>query len=470
MFSSLRSRLWLSYALLIVTALGVVMVVLLIYLLRNPLLYRQTLSRLRAVETVISARQGELSELSPRELKNAMTRADSSFDVRLILFSGSNQVVFDTRTEEMPIFLPPSGNLRSKTSIRDDEGRVWLYSLSRLSNGQRLMVATPRPSVKILAALRDELMPPFLGAGGIALLLSLLLAFGMARWIADPLQRMLTAAREMPAEQAATVPVSGPQEVRELTNAFNEMTMRVQNTQQSQRDFVANISHELKTPLTSIQGFAQAILDGAAETSESRQQAAQVIYNESGRMHRMVLNLLDLARLDAGIAKMKMAQVDLSALLKNVTEKFAPQAREAGVTLLAKTDNLPMLIGDGDRLAQVFTNLIDNALKYTPSGGDVRLYATLEGGDVEVLIQDTGAGIPANALPHIFERFYQADKSRSSRGVEHSSGLGLAIVHEIVGAHSGKITVRSQPGHGTAFVLRLPLAQSDATTIISRRK
>ncbi|OQX65266.1 MAG: hypothetical protein B5M51_01225 [Anaerolinea sp. 4484_236] len=199
-------------------------------------------------------------------------------------------------------------------------------------------------------------------------------------------------------------------------------------------------------------------------------QAAQVIYNESGRMHRMVLNLLDLARLDAGIAKMKMAQVDLSALLKNVTEKFAPQAREAGVTLLAKTDNLPMLIGDGDRLAQVFTNLIDNALKYTPSGGDVRLYATLEGGDVEVLIQDTGAGIPANALPHIFERFYQADKSRSSRGVEHSSGLGLAIVHEIVGAHSGKIMVRSQPGHGTAFVLRLPLAQSDATTIISRRK
>ncbi|NOY98917.1 MAG: HAMP domain-containing histidine kinase [Chloroflexi bacterium] len=468
MFSSLRSRLWLSYAWLIVTALGVVMFVLLLYLLRNPLLYRQTLSKLNAVETLIAARQRELAALPSQSLKTALKRTDSTFDVRLILFDADERVLFDTRADETPIAMPSEHFFRSTPTLRDDAGKVWLYTLSDLSDGTRLLVATPRPNVHLLAILRDELMPPFWGAGAIALLLSLLLAFGMARWIADPLQRMLTAAREMPAEQSIPVPVRGPHEVQELTQAFNEMVARVQDTQQAQRDFVANVSHELKTPLTSIQGFAQAILDGTTDTPESQRQAAEVIYAEAGRMHRMVLDLLDLARLDAGIAEMERSPVDLTALLRNVARKFTPQARGAGVGLHVEVADLPVVIGDGDRLAQVFTNLVDNALKHTPSGGQVILRAVRQDGEVKILVIDTGAGIPAEALPHIFERFYQVDKSRSSGG-EHSSGLGLAIVREIVSAHGGRITVRSQAGQGSTFVVHLPVARPDATTILSRQ-
>ena len=213
----------------------------------------------------------------------------------------------------------------------------------------------------------------------------------------------------------------------------------------------------MKTPLTSIQGFAQALLDDTANTPESRKQAAQIIYDESGRMHRMALDLLDLARLEGGIADLKMADVDMKALLQNIIEKFTPRAQRADVALQLKTvDNLPVLIGDGDRLAQVFTNLVDNALKFTPEGGQVTLSAENAGAEMELSITDTGPGIPKEALPRIFDRFYQVDESRAG-GEEHGTGLGLAIAKEIIQAHGGRIGVRSGSGQGTAFTIHLPL-------------
>jgi signal transduction histidine kinase len=236
------------------------------------------------------------------------------------------------------------------------------------------------------------------------------------------------------------------------------MVTRVEGSQKSQREFVANVSHELKTPLTSVQGFAQAILDGTADTSESRTQAVQIIYNEAGRMHRMVLDLLDLARLDAGTADLKMSAVDVQALLQNIVIKFTPQAQKAGIRLdLDIPAALPAVLGDGDRLAQVFINLVDNALKFTPAGGRVILSAIPAGSEMELTVSDTGPGIPPEALPRLFDRFYQVDASRAG-GEGHGAGLGLAIAKEIVEAHGGRISVRSELGHGTTFVIHLPLA------------
>lgn len=455
MFSSLRSRLWLSYAILIVTALVVVTIVLLLYLASNPVLYRQTETRLKAAEGILSAQPGLLTQ--PQPVDRLGTIADA-FNVRVLVFNQNGALLKDTGGNKAAISLPsPLLVPRAAPTVRDFSGKLWLYSVSSLPDGNWLMVVAPRPRVAILAILTDELFLPLAEGGLIALLLSLILAFVIARWVADPLQQIIATARTIPSASVKSVSEGGPREVRELTRSFNAMLARVLSTQNSQRDFVANVSHELKTPLTSVQGFAQALLDGTADTPEARHQAAQVIYNEAGRMRRMALDLLDLARLDSGTADLKMASVDMTALLNGVMEKFSPLASKAGVNLhLDLANDLPILNGDGDRLAQVFTNLVDNALKFTPRAGTVAIRAVQDRGEVQVSVSDTGEGIPADAIPHIFDRFYQADSARAG-GEKHGAGLGLAIVHDFVVAHGGRISVRSAPGRGTAFIVHLPL-------------
>ncbi len=458
MFSSLRARLWLSYAFLIVTALAVVAFVLILFLLRNPLLYRQTLDQIRAAEGVIitPASGGQLPR--PVTAERLVSIAEA-FNVRIMTFSGNGFLLTDTGSGGPAIPLPGRlANLIALPTVRDSNGKVWFYSLHNMPDDTILMVAAPRPKVATWSILTDQLFMPLVEGGSIALLLSLVLAFVIARWVADPLQNLVAAARTVPADAAQPVETRGPQEVQELTRTFNAMVGRVQSSQKSQRDFVANVSHELKTPLTSIQGFSQAILDGTADTPEALHQAAEVIYNEAGRMHRMALDLLDLARLEAGTADLKMSPVDMKALLNGVMEKFTPMASRSAVNLkLDLASDLPIFMGDGDRLAQVFTNLVDNALKFTPRNGTVTLRAVPDKGEVQVSVSDTGRGISAEAIPHIFDRFYQADSSRAG-GEKHGAGLGLAIVQEIVAAHGGRISVHSTEGRGTAFIVHLPLA------------
>lgn len=457
MLSSLRSRLWLSYAFIIVTGLSIVTMVLFLSLIRNPLLYRQTTERLKAVQTVLIERSQEPNAPSVSVL---VKRSGETFGVRILLFSRNQQLLFDTSSTEMGLPFPPRrAVLQSLPTVRDEAGRVWLYSIGQLSDGTYLMVADQRPRFTLVNAFSDEFLPVILLSGGIALLLSLIVAFVFAGWIANPLQKVVNAAAEMPSAATKVLEVGGPHEVQELTRAFNSMVTRVQSSQRSQREFVANVSHELKTPLTSIQGFAQAILDGTADTEEARGRAAQVIFNESGRMHRMVLDLLDLARLDTGTADLAMSPVNVRALLNAVAEKFSPQSQRAGVNIHVEVrEDVPPLIADGDRLAQVFTNLVDNALKFTPSGGVISLSAAVNDlAQMRITVSDTGAGIPEEEQARIFQRFYQVDPARQG-GASHGAGLGLAIAHEIIVAHGGRISVRSRVGAGTEMEVLLPLS------------
>jgi signal transduction histidine kinase len=455
MFTSLRSRLWLSYAFLIMVALFIVALVLLAFLLRNPGLYRQTQQQLKTVQNLITANPDAILA-DP----NTLATIAQEHNVRIVVFDPSHQEVLDSKPGGVPLPYPRKNLLgRNTLTVRDSKGVLWLYATSLLPDGRVLVTAAPRPRVPILSIFTDEFLLPTLEGGVIALVLSLFLAFFLSRWVADPLEQVITAARKYPTGTEIMKPVTpkGPYEVQDLTRAFNSMITRVQSSQQSQRDFVANVSHELKTPLTSIQGFAQAILDDTANTPESRKQAAQIIYDESARMHRMVLDLLDLARLDAGTADLKMSPVDIGALLRGIVEKFTPQAKKADVDLQVQVANdLPKIIADGDRLAQVFTNLVDNALKFTLANGTIMLSAKKAGNEIELSVTDTGLGVASEALPRLFDRFYQADSSRAG-GEKHGAGLGLTIVKEIVQAHGGKIGVRSQVGHGTTFTIHLPL-------------
>ncbi|WP_054941393.1 ATP-binding protein [Paenibacillus ihuae] len=228
------------------------------------------------------------------------------------------------------------------------------------------------------------------------------------------------------------------------------------------RDFVANVSHEIRTPLSMMQGYSEALLDGMASSPEESSELVQVIHDESLRMGRLVKDLLDLARMEAGHTDMNKTQVDMDELLERIYRKFSVRAKERDIILkLHKTESALLLkSADVDKLEQVLTNLLDNAFRHTPADKHISIITgsvVLEGRRyLEIAIRDEGAGIHPEDLPFIFERFYKADKARV-RGESGGTGLGLAIVKNIVESHHGQIFATSKLGEGTTFTLRLPV-------------
>jgi signal transduction histidine kinase len=354
---------------------------------------------------------------------------------------------------------------RDRGTLRDSTRQVWVYLITGVDAGNyRLVVLKQRSGP--FQFLVENFLSPLVGAACVGIFVSILMALLIAWWITNSLHKFSEAARGVAGGNLdQTVPTNGPTEVASLAHSFNDMVVRVRSGQQAQRDLVANVSHELKTPLTSIQGFSQAILDNATDPAR----AAQIINDEAGRMRRLVDGLLDLARLDSGQAALQRGPTDLTPILQSVAEKLSLRATEKQITLKTDIQRLPLIVADGDRLAQVFTNLLDNALKHTPANGAVSLVARPDPptGFISILITDSGAGIPAADLPRIFERFYRVDKSRAAG---QGYGIGLAITKEIIQAHGGTIAVESVLGLGTKFTVRLPVALSGDATISKKRK
>ncbi|MDO7268357.1 ATP-binding protein [Shouchella clausii] len=226
------------------------------------------------------------------------------------------------------------------------------------------------------------------------------------------------------------------------------------------KDFIANVSHELRTPISMLQGYSEAMVDGVTSSDEERKEVAQIIYDESLRMGRLVNELLDLARMEAGYIDLNLEEVDLDSYLERITRKFASFAREYDVTVeLAKPGRGQIAVFDPDRIEQVLTNLIHNAIRHTNPGGLITVVHEQEEERDTFAVVDTGRGIPEEDLPYVFERFYKADKARTRQ--HGGTGLGLAIAKHIIDAHQGKITVHSRLGEGTTFRFTLPKQQSD---------
>ncbi len=227
--------------------------------------------------------------------------------------------------------------------------------------------------------------------------------------------------------------------------------------EQMRRRFIGDASHEIKTPLTSIGGFAGAIADGTAATQEERTRSAALIVREVERLTRLVNDLLDLSRIESGAVSLDLDEVELPELIDGAVEAFSNQAQEKGVRLVsALPDLLPAVRADSDRVYQVLVNLLSNALRFAPPEGEVEVSARTEDGQVRVLVRDTGPGIPTDELPLIWERFHRADPSRARQ--EGGTGLGLAIVRSIVEAHGGKVSAESELGKGSTFSFTLPIA------------
>jgi signal transduction histidine kinase len=253
------------------------------------------------------------------------------------------------------------------------------------------------------------------------------------------------------------IPIRGQDEVGRLSEAFNHMAQEVSGSQRTMKDLLANVSHELKTPLTSIQGFSQAILDDAIADEESFKDSVRIINDEANRMRALVDDLLLLSQIESGQAEMEHSHVDLEAVLERTLERFQWELRDADIRSGISIDALPFVHGDERRLEQVFSNLLQNAVRHTPPGGAITIRASLDRhGRVTVGVHNTGSFIPPEDLPRVFERFFQVDRARARKG--GSSGLGLSIVSEIVEAHGGTVAATSDKTSGTEFIVTLPPA------------
>jgi signal transduction histidine kinase len=475
--NSLGLRLFAAF-LLIILLVTLVTGLALVLLLRNtPLVQRQTVIRLNEAARAALQQGAPPDDPSPEAAAPYVKQLGDTFEVRVLMAGSDGAVIADSTPAASPLKLnfrlstvDPAAPGARNGRARDGKLQRWVYVARSVGPGRVLVFALPEPRFAVLAFFAENLFLPLVEAGAIGALVSLALALVIARSIALPLQKMAAVAQGIArGDHSQTAPIGGPDEVRALGQSLNRMSSQVQATQQAQRDFLANVSHELKTPLTSIQGFAQAMFDGTAESPEAVKRSANIIYSEADRLRRLVEGLLDLARLDVGLRALTRAPLDLRQVLAAVVEKFSLRAKEKGVTLRGEwPPSLPTMVGDADRLAQVFTNLLDNALKHTPAGGSVALAAAVVPDGVEVTVTDTGPGIPPDDLKRIFERFYQVDKSRV-RPTGGGVGLGLTITKEIVEAHGGSVRVESVVGLGTKFTVRLPPAQPDDTTIAKRR-
>jgi len=256
---------------------------------------------------------------------------------------------------------------------------------------------------------------------------------------------------------AAPLPDGGVVAVlRDLTE-----TERVEKTR---RDFIANVSHELRTPLTSIQGYAETLLDSASDNGAPTKEFLEIIRKNAARMSRLTEDLLTLARVESGETRFETEPVPAIELLHDAEESFREIARGQGVELTIKEDqgksgsveSLPSVLADREAIHQVFSNLIDNAMKYGRAGGRIVLGARSAERGIDFYVQDFGAGISSEHLPRLFERFYRVDKARSRES--GGTGLGLAIAKHIVRAHGGTIHAESELGHGSTFVFTLPVA------------
>jgi len=495
--TSLRARLLLSHVLILALTIAVIGIALLFVLRSRPLLTESTTLRLVSILQQLDATEEQgatIPNAGPTILqRTVLLRLDKRLGTRIIVANGEGVVSFDSRraygfgtklvVEAQP-YNPPDEAQNTiqfplvRGVLRNPDGSEWLFvaqaAHSNDLKAQLLYVAIRSPRLltpmEMLQYYGSDLMAPLIQAALIGLIVAFAVSLLIARSVARPLQDVAAAAEALAKGQLdQRAPVRGPGELRLLAETFNRMADEVEATQQAQREFLANVTHDLRTPLTSIQGFSQAIIEGVAANPNAAQRAARIIHEEAGRLNRMVQELLDLARIESGRLNMTRYTVALDSILNAVDENLSPRAAEKGITLTLEVAPIPPIAGDSDRLMQVYTNLVDNAIKHTPPGGRITVRAMPQNNGVLTQVSDTGEGIPAADVPRVFDRFYQVDKSRQSERRD-GVGLGLAITKGIVDAHGGRIWVESQEGGGTTFAVWFPALSNDSSTISARRR
>lgn len=364
--------------------------------------------------------------------------------------SGQRVIVADAQGRVVADLL---GELVGQPLADDDLQRGTPLSVNGVRVGMLLVVApmgNQGPEAEFLATVRTGILAGGMLAGVLALLLGSLLAFQ----VTSPLRTLTGAARRVAGgDLAQRIPVRSRDEVGELTQAFNEMASALHRNEQARRNMIADIAHELRTPLAAIRGNLEGILDGVFPTTG---ESIAPVYEQTLLLSRLVDDLRDLALADAGQLRLERVPLDVAEALYSVEAAVRLQAAAQGIRLeVCAGDALPPAYADPMRIRQVLLNLVGNALRHTPAGGAITLTAEATQDGLTVSVRDTGSGIDPADLPHIFDRFYRGDSSRARDSGGH--GLGLTIVKRWVELHGGRVWAENLPDGGARLSFTLPV-------------
>jgi signal transduction histidine kinase len=449
------------------------------YLLREYQVDRER-SRLENVAVIYMAQVVRMAR-DGASLPAVAAQLDQSADdqnVRVLLLDDRGSVLHDTENNVFTgrtFAVPPNPGRRPNVSQSIEGDKV--FTVASFPDMRTLRIAVVSSEQSLTNAWRDTL--PRLS---IAALSALLVSIGIAWWLASTITRpmvQITRASEEMARGNLDPQLALPEtadEVGRLSKAFTTMAHEVARSHQTMRDLMANVSHDLRTPLTSISGFAGALVDGTLSGAEGAKEAGRIIGEEAERMRRLVEDLLYLGRIESGDLALQQDPVDLAELARAAQARFLFRAQESGINFEVHAPQPVSILGDPHRIGQVLDNLVENAFKYTPPTGSVVVTALLEDArgpgrpsrvtrTAVLSVHNTGSYIPPQEAGRVFERFYQVDKARAGSG---GSGLGLAIAREIVQAHGGRIDLQSSPQSGTRFSVSIPALEIGAPpTLIS---
>ncbi len=442
---SLRTNLFVATVLVVALSVGLMLVV------------GAVLTRRQVEHATLEGLAHQADVLAGREAINVLPFAHLKRLNRKILRTQQERAVAVNPRRPSP-YLSDEDRLRVRKGIDVNgteriRGTEYFFAARKVGGNPKVLVLL-RPRSRGNSAFYPFLIGLLIAAGaGIAL--AALAAFVLARRIARPVRRVVDATRYLAEDRdPEPVPIEGAYEIARLAQAFNEMAEQLARARAAEKQFLLSVSHELKTPLTAIRGYAEGVEDGAFDIDE----AVATISAEAARLERLVRDLLDLARMNRTDFSIHRENVDLAETAREAVRRYEGQARDFGVTLEAFAPAPAPAVADRDRVLQVTSNLVENALRLTPPGGVVRVTAK----PAVIVVEDTGPGLRREDLPHAFERFYLHSRYSSDRPV--GTGLGLSIVKELTQGMGGSVDVESTPKQGTRFTVRMPFAAGEVFT------